>query len=37
MMIEKRIGSKFIRINPDAADLNINRVINLVYTHRKTN
>ena len=37
MMIEKKLDCTFIRINPDAADFNINRVINLVYTHQKTN
>ena len=34
-MIEKKSGSKFIRINPDAADFNINKVINQVYMHIK--
>ena len=35
-MIEKKSGSKFIRINPDAADFNINKVINqVVYMHIK--
>ena len=31
MMIEENIGCTFIRINPDAADFNINRVVNQVY------
>ena len=30
-MIEENIGCTFIRINPDAADFNINRVVNQVY------
>ena len=34
-MIEKKSGSTFIRINPDAADFNINKVINQVYMHIK--
>ena len=35
-MIEKKSGSTFIRINPDAADFNINKVINqVVYMHIK--
>ena len=35
MMLEKKLGCIFIRINPDAADININRVIKLVYMHIK--
>ena len=31
MMIEENIGCTFIRINPDAADFNINKVVNQVY------
>ena len=30
-MIEENIGCTFIRINPDAADFNINKVVNQVY------
>ena len=35
IMIEEKRGCKLIRINPDAADFNINRVINQVYMHMK--
>ena len=34
-MIEEKLDCKIIRINPDAGDLNINRVINLIYMHIK--
>ena len=35
VMIEEKRGCKFIRINPDAAEFNINRAINQVYMHTK--
>ena len=35
MMIGKRCGCKFIIINPNASDYNINRVIYQVYMHIK--
>ena len=35
MMIEGKRGYKLIRINLEAADFNINRVINQVYMHMK--
>ena len=31
MIKKKNLSCRFIRINPDAADFSINRVINLVY------
>ena len=34
-MIERKRGYKLIRINLEAADFNINRVINQVYIHMK--
>ena len=34
-MIEEKRGFKFIRINPDAAEFNINRAINQVYMQTK--
>ena len=33
LMIQKKIGCTFIRIDPDAADFSINKVINLVHKH----
>ena len=35
MIIEEKHGSKFIIINPDASDYNINSVIYQVYMHIK--
>ena len=32
-MIEKKLGCKFIRIDPDAADYSINKAINLVHKY----
>ena len=34
-MIEKRLGCKIIRINPDAEDFNIYRLINQIRMHIK--
>ena len=34
-MLEKKLGCLFIRTNPDAVDINVNRVIKLVYMHIK--
>ena len=34
-MIEKKLGCKFIIINPDAADFNIYRLINQIRMHIK--
>ena len=35
LMIEEKIGCKVIRINPDAPDFYINKVINLVFMYIK--
>ena len=35
MIMEKELGCTFIRINPHAADFNVNRVINLLYMYIK--
>ena len=35
LMIEKKLGSRIIRINPNTPDFNINTIINLVYMHIK--
>ena len=34
-MIEKKLGCKIIRINPDSADFNIYRLINQIHMHIK--
>ena len=34
-MIEKKLGSRIIRINPDTPDFNINTIINLECMHIK--